>query len=163
VALERLLDALGALRLPGPTCRLAASERGRRRRPSLAVAGEAVGAKLRTERDERREVRDGLDGAGLRDPNEAVRVEVVAQQQRRVLVDGREQPRPAVVEEVALVDRLEAEGEAVLAELGEDGLTLAVVLGAERDLPEPALARGLEGDRLPEALRYNQPASSFVQ
>jgi hypothetical protein len=59
-----------------------------------------------------------------------VRVEVVAQEQSRVVVGGREQPGPPVVEEVALVDRLEPEGVAVLAEPGEDGVALAFVLGS---------------------------------
>jgi len=163
VALERLLDAVVASRLPGPTCGLAASQGRRRRRPRLSVAREAVGTQLGTERDQRREVGDRLDVARLGDADEAVRVQVVAQEQGRVVVGRREQARPAVVEEVALVDRLEPERKAVLAEPGKDGLALAVVLGAECGLPQPALARGLEGDRLPEARRYNQPASSFVQ
>jgi hypothetical protein len=90
-------------------------------------------------------------------------VEVVPEQERRVGVGGREQPRLPVVEEVALVDRLEPEGVALLAERREDGVQLALLLGPERRLPEPALASRLEGDRLPEAGGYSQPASSFVQ
>ena len=50
-----------------------------------------------------------------------MRVEVVAEQQRRVVVGRREQARPAVVDEVALVDRLEPERVARLAERREDG------------------------------------------
>ena len=49
-----------------------------------------------------------------------------AEQQRRVGVGGREQTRPAEVEEVTLVDRLDAECEALLAERREDGLGLAL-------------------------------------
>jgi hypothetical protein len=92
-----------------------------------------------------------------------VGVEVVPEQERGVGVGGREQPRPAVVEEVALVDRLEPERVALLAEPREDRVELTLLLGAESGLPEPALTRGLEGDRLPEAGRYSQRASSFVQ
>jgi hypothetical protein len=44
-------------------------------------------------------------------------VEVVTQQERGVCVGGAEQPRPSVVEEIALVDRLQTERVALLAEL----------------------------------------------
>ena len=47
------------------------------------------------------------DAARLRDPHEPVRVEVVAEQHRLVGVGRREEPGPAVVDEVRLVDRLE--------------------------------------------------------
>ena len=163
MALERLLDDLAVSRLPGLARRLAPSERRRRRCPCFPVSGQAVGAQLGTERDQRREICDCLDGACFGDADEPVRVEVVAQQQTRVGVSGREQPRAPVVEEVALVDRLEPEGVAILSEAGEDRVAFALVLGPKRGLPEPALTRGLEGDRLPETRRYNQPASSFVQ
>jgi hypothetical protein len=90
-----------------------------------------------------------------------VRVEVVAEQEGGVRVGRREQPRAAVVEQVALVDRLEPERVALLGERREDRLALGV--RAQRLLPEPALETGLGGDRLPEIQRYSQPASSFVQ
>jgi hypothetical protein len=149
---------------PGPPRQprdLAASERRRGRRPGLAVPGQPVGAELGAEGDQRRQVADRLDRAGPRDPNETVRVEVVAEQERRVRVGRREQTRPAVVEQVALVDRLEPERVALFGERGEDGLALGV--RAQRLLPEPALEAGLGGDRPPEIQRYSQPASSFVQ
>ena len=92
-----------------------------------------------------------------------MRVEVVAQQEGGVGVRGLEQPRPPVVEQVALVDRLQPEGVALLAERGEDGIGLALGLRPQRGLPQPALARGFEGDRLPETRSYSQRASSFVQ
>jgi hypothetical protein len=92
-----------------------------------------------------------------------VRVEVVAQQQGRVGVGGGEEPRPAVVQEVALVDRLEPQRVALLAERREDRLELALAGRAQRPLPEPALASCLARDRLPEVEGYNQRASSFVQ
>jgi hypothetical protein len=156
---QRLLD-LGA-RPPRESRFLAASERRRRRRPGLAVAGKPVGAQLGAEGDQRGEVADRLDRAGARDPDQAVRIQVVAEQERRVGVRRREQARPAVVEQIPLVDRLEPEGVALLAEWREDGLALGV--GQQRLLPEPALEPGLGGDRLPEIQRYSQPASSFVQ
>ena len=92
-----------------------------------------------------------------------MRVEVVAEQQRRVVVGGREQPRRPVVEQVALVDRLQAEGVALLGERREDRLLLAFAGRAQCVLPEGAFACRLPSDRLPEARRYNQVASSFVQ
>jgi hypothetical protein len=55
-----------------------------------------------------------------------VGVEVVAEQQRRVVVGRREEPRPAVVDEVALVDRLETERVASLPERREDGAAIAL-------------------------------------
>jgi hypothetical protein len=92
-----------------------------------------------------------------------VRVEVVAQQERRVGVRRREQPRPAVVEQVTLVDRLQAQGVALLAERREDRLELALGGRPQRVLPEPALADRLLRDGLPEVEAYSQAASSFVQ
>jgi hypothetical protein len=59
-----------------------------------------------------------------------VSVEVVPEQERRVRVGGREQPRLTVVEEVALVDRLDPEGVTLLAERREDGVKLALILAA---------------------------------
>jgi hypothetical protein len=140
---------------------LAAAERRGGRRPGLAVPGPAVGAELRADRDQRGQIRDRLDRSRVGDADEAVRVEVVPEQQCRVRVDRREQPRPAVVEQVALVDRLEPERVALLAECREDRLALR--FGLQRLAPEPALVGRLAGDRLPQIQRYSQPASSFVQ
>ena len=156
VGIEGLID-----RLP---LRLAASTELRRRLgPGLAVAGKPVGAELRADRDQRGEVGHVLDAPGLRDVDETVRVEIVAEQQRRVVVLGREEPGPSVVEQVALVDRLEPERVELFRQRRENGLTLLLVVGAERVAPEPALSRRLPRDRLPEVDRYNQTASSFVQ
>jgi hypothetical protein len=44
-----------------------------------------------------------------------VRVEVVPEQQRQLVVGGREQTWPPVVTEVALVDRLDAGSERLVA------------------------------------------------
>jgi len=118
---------------------------------------------LRAEGDQRRQVGDRLDGPRLGDPDQSVGVEIVPEQERGVGVGRGEQPRLPVVEEVALVDRLEAEGVALLAERREDRFELARVLRSQRRLPEPALPSRLEGDRLPEAGGYSQPASSFDQ
>jgi hypothetical protein len=90
-----------------------------------------------------------------------VRVEVVAEQQARVVVARLEQPRAAVVQQVPLVDRLEPERVPLLGECREDGLALG--LGPKRLGPERALGRRLLRDRLPEIDGYSQPASSFVQ
>jgi hypothetical protein len=64
-----------------------------------------------------------------------VGVEVVAEQERGVGIGGSEQPRAAVVEEVALVDRLQPERIAPLAERREDRLELSLLLGPQRRLP----------------------------
>ena len=99
-------------------------------RPQRAIALRLLCPHLATEGDELREVGDGRDVVQRRDARDAVRVEVVAEQQRRVVVGRREEARPAVVDEVALVDRLEPERVSVLAERREDGT--AVALGARR-------------------------------
>jgi hypothetical protein len=161
--LERLLDRLAAEPVPAETRGLTAAQGRRRGRPRLSVAGQAVGPQPGAERDQSRQVGDGLDLPGLGHADEPVGVEVVPEQERGVGIGGREQPRAAVVEEVALVDRLQPERVALLAERREDRLELSVGLRPQRGLPQPALTRSLEGDRLPEARRYSQRASSFVQ
>jgi hypothetical protein len=92
-----------------------------------------------------------------------VRIEIVAEQEGGVGVGWVEEPWPAVVEEVALVDRFQPERVALLAELREDRLQLALAGRAQRFLPEPALAPRLARDRLPDVKGYNQCARSFVQ
>jgi hypothetical protein len=92
-----------------------------------------------------------------------VRVEVVAEEERGVVVGRGEQPRAAVVEQIALVDRLQAEPVGLFGERGEDRVELSLELGKERLCPEAALPGRLVGDRLPQIGRYNQVASSFVQ
>ena len=148
-------------RPPGQARVLPSAERRGGRGPRLAVAGEAVGAQLRTQRDQRGEVAHGLDGARVGDPDEPVRVEVVAEQERGVGVGGLEQARAPVVEQVALVDRLEAERVSLLGQRREDRLALRLL--AERLTPQATLVRGLASDRVPEVGRYSPPASSFVQ
>jgi hypothetical protein len=163
VILERPLDRLAAKVVPAQARGLAPAQGRRGRRPRLAVAGEAVRPQPGAERDQSRQVGDGLDRPRLGHAHEPVGVEVVPEQQCGVGVGGREQPRPSVVEEIALVDGLETERVALLAERREDRFELPLLLEPQRRLPEPALTRSLEGDRLPEAGRYSQRASSFVQ
>jgi hypothetical protein len=159
MGLERRLSVTA----PGGAGGWARAEGGRRRSPGLAVARQAVGAKLGAVRDQRRQVGDRLDRPRLCDPDEAVRVEVVAEQERGVVVGRREQARAAVVQQVALVDRLQPERVPLLAERREDRLGLALAGGAQGVSPKRALGGRLLRDRPPEVQRYSQPASSFVQ
>jgi hypothetical protein len=85
-----------------------------------------------------------------------VRVEVVAEQQRRVTVVRLEEARPAVVDEVALVDRLDAERVSRAGKRREDRLVLALVVGPQRVAPDLALGRGLLSDRGPDARRQRR-------
>ena len=62
--------------------------------------------------------------AAVPDAGDAVGVEVVAEQERRVVVARSEQARPAVVDEIALVDRLQPERVTGLAEGREDRTSL---------------------------------------
>jgi hypothetical protein len=125
---KRSLGRLAPAPVPPQTRFLAAAKGRSRRCPHLAVARQAVGPELRAERDQRRQVGDRLDRARVGDPHQPMGVEIVAEQERRVGIGGREQPRLPVVEEVALVDRLEPEGVALLAERREDGVKLALIL-----------------------------------
>jgi hypothetical protein len=92
-----------------------------------------------------------------------VGVEVVAEKERGVVVGRCEQPRAAVMEQIALVDRLESERVRLLGERREDRLELSLDAGPERVSPEAALQRRLVRDPLPQTGRYSQVASSFVQ
>jgi hypothetical protein len=57
-----------------------------------------------------------------------VRVEVVAEQKRGVVIGRGEQARATVVEEVTLVDRLQPERVPLLGERREDGLALPLAV-----------------------------------
>jgi hypothetical protein len=151
------------IRAPSRAGFIALAERRGRCGPGLAVAGKAVGAQLGAAGDQRGEVGHGFDGPGLGYADEAMRVEIVAEQERRVVVGGREEPRRPVVQEVALVDRLQAQRVALVGERREDRLLLALPGRAQGVFPEGTLACRLSRDRLPEIGRYNQVASSFVQ
>ena len=92
-----------------------------------------------------------------RDPDEPVRVEVVAEQERRVPVGRREQPRAAVVEQVALVDRLQPDRVPRSSrERREDRLVLALGRRPQRLGPERALGRRLVGDHVPDVNRRSR-------
>jgi len=67
---------------------LPGAQQSRAGRPGGSVARRRVGSELRAQRDQLGQVGDGLDAADLRDPDEAVRVEVVAEQKRGVGVAG---------------------------------------------------------------------------
>ena len=98
----------------------APAEQRRGRRPERSVAFALLRPQLAAERDQLGEIGDGVDVMRGGDADEAVRVEVVAEEQRRVVVGRLEETRPSVVDEVALVDRLEAERVPRRAERGED-------------------------------------------
>src|SRR5215210_7391420 len=57
-----------------------------------AVARDRFRAHVRAQCDQLGEIVDRLDGAAFLDAHQSVRVEVVAEQQRRVAVLGREEP-----------------------------------------------------------------------
>src|SRR5262245_34109928 len=82
---------------------LAATKPRRRRGPDGAVARDLLCAQIRAQGDQLGQVVDSLDGAALLDADEAVRVQVVAEQERGVTVLRREQARAAVVQDIALV------------------------------------------------------------
>ena len=73
----RAAPARAASSAPWPSSAAVAAQASASPRPAL-------GARLRAERDQLGEVVHRLDAAGRRDPDEPVRVEVVAEQQRRV-------------------------------------------------------------------------------
>ena len=135
------LDAREALQRPRVTgvaqrraglVQPAPSEQRRGRRPRRAVAVGVVRPGLGAERDELGEIGDRVDGAGGGDEYEPVREQLVAEEERGVLVRWVEEPRAPVVEEVALVDRLEPEREARVGdEWREDRHRLARPVGAE--------------------------------
>src|SRR5439155_21097852 len=100
------------------------AEQRRGRRPERAVAARLFGAQLRGERGQLREVCDRVDLAERRDADDAVCIEIGAEQKRGVGVARRKEPRRAGVDEGALVDRLEAERVPLLAERREDRVAL---------------------------------------
>jgi hypothetical protein len=111
--------------------RTAAEER-HARGPGGTVVVPAFGPELGAERDQLAHVGDGLDRAGGGKTDQAVRVEVVAEQEDRVVVARCEQPGAPVVDEVALVDRLDGEREPLLRKRREDRLPVARAVGTER-------------------------------
>src|SRR5436305_12262232 len=118
-------------------------------RPHGGVALDLLRLEISAHRDQLREVVDGLDCAHLLDADETVCVQIVTEQERAVVVLGCKEPRLAVVKEVALVDRLDAEGVPRLGKQGEDRLVLLLLGWPRRGNPERALAAGLADDRVP--------------
>ncbi len=116
--------------------------------PGLPVTLRLLRAEMCAGRDQLGERRHRVEVAGGGDPDEAVRVEVVAEQERNVSLRRREEARPSVVDEIALVDRLEPEREALRRKRPEDALALR--LGAQLLAPERALGRRLGGERVEE-------------
>jgi hypothetical protein len=108
VRCERPLDGV-VVRRPRP-------ERDGSGEPRFAVAVLALGPQTRADGDQLRELSDRTDAACGRDPDEAVRVEVVAEQQRELVVLGGEETGLPVVAEVPLVDRLEPDRVRVVAQ-----------------------------------------------
>jgi hypothetical protein len=82
-----------------------------------------------------------------------VGVEVIAEEDARVAIGRTEQPSTPVVEQIALVDRLDAEREALIGQRGEDRDLLPFRLRPECCAPERTLPLRLPGDGLPERAR----------
>jgi len=79
-------------------------------------------------RDQLREIRDGLDVTRLRDVDETVRVQVVAEKEGGVPVLGREQPRAPEMDEAVIWDR-------VVATATVDGMPVKTNKGVIRKPP----------------------------
>ena len=138
----------------------------RRLDPGLALAVLARRAQRGAARDQLGHRRDRLDAARVGDPHEAVGVEVVAEQHALALLARREEPRPAVVDEVGLVDRLEPEREALGRERREDRLPVGLARGApppragSRRAPRAAIVRGVSSRRAASLARQRRLARS---
>jgi hypothetical protein len=124
-----------------------------RRRPRSAVPGLPFRTEVRAEREQLRQVGHDADVALRGYAHEAVGVEVIPEQDARVPVGRREEPRRAVVQQVALVDRLDPERKALLSKRREDRELFPFALRLERGLPKRALTRRLGGDRRPDGRR----------
>ena len=124
-----------ALGVPRARATRSAPTRASRRRARHAVAAHAGPSPSRPsaracEHSEISSARSetAADVAGLRDVHEPMRIEVVAEEQRHVLVGRREEPRAPVVHEVALVDRLEPERVLGRRQRRENGLAVLLLL-----------------------------------
>src|SRR5437867_13335000 len=124
--------------------------------PHWPVTDDFFRTQVRTKRDQLGEVADRVDGSDLLDAHEPVCIEVVPEEQRGVQVLGGEQPRAAVVQEVALVDSLDPERVPRFAERGEDRFSFLFLARAERRVPQGALLPRIGGDRLPEISRRSR-------
>lgn len=128
-------------------------EKRDRRSPRRPVARLALRAQMRAESQELGEVGDHPHVSLLGNAHETVGVEVVAEEDGRVAVCRRKQASAPVVEEIALVDRFDAEREPLVRERREDRNLLPFRLRPKCCAPERTLPLRLPGDRLPEGRR----------
>jgi hypothetical protein len=124
-------------------------QKGDRRRPCRPIAGLLLRAQMSAEGQELSEVGDHAGISLLGDAHQTVRVEVVAEQNARVAVGRREQARAPVVEQVSLVNRFDAECEALIRQRREDRTLLPLGLRPKCCAPERTLPLRLPGNRLP--------------
>ncbi len=96
------------------------AEERRGRRPGLGLAATIVGLGLRAQRDQLGEIVHRLDASCRSNPDEAVRVEVVAKEKCGVGVGRPKEPGAPVVKEVSFVDRLDTKRVRRVAEARED-------------------------------------------
>jgi hypothetical protein len=120
------------------------------RGPRRPVARLPLRAQMSAEGQELGEIGDHSDVSLLGDAHETVGVEVVAEEDARVAVCRRKQASAPVVEEIALVDRLDAEREALVREGRENRKLLPFRLRPNSCAPERTLPLRLPGDGLPE-------------
>jgi hypothetical protein len=125
-------------------------EKRDRRGPRRPVARLALRAQMSAEGQELGEVGDHSDVSLVGNAHETVGVEVVAEEDARVAVCRRKQAGPPVVEKIALVDRLDAEREALVREGREDRKLLPFRLRPKCCAPERTLPLCLPGDGLPD-------------
>src|SRR5918994_4759033 len=135
-------------------------EKRDRRRPRRSVTGLACGTQVSAKSQELGQVGHDADVSLPRDPHETVSVEVVAEEDARVAVGWGEQACAPVMEKIALVDRLDAEREALVRKRREDRQLLTLCFRSERRTPDRALPLRLAGDGLPEGRRVQSQAAS---
>ena len=143
----------------------ALAEEGRSRRPGRSLTPTTVCTRLGAEGDQLREIVHRADAPGRRDADEAVGVEIVPEEKGGVRVGGSKQAGATVVQEIALVDRLDTEREGGLAEAREDRRATLLVSGKEGLPPERALRGRFRDERLPDRRRQlskKSPTASIV-
>jgi hypothetical protein len=126
-------------------------EKRDRRGPRRTVPRLPLRAQMSAQGQELGQVGDHADLSFLGDPHETVSVEIVAEKDARVPVGRREQASAPVVEQITLVDGLDAEREASIRERREDRKLLSFLLRQKCGTPERTFPLRLPGDGLPEA------------